>query len=371
MVEDYAALDVIHPVDFDKLTQAIGNTLGDGVILGLGFSVAGGDVNVTVQAGTARVGGQLEGFNTTTVINFTSDQDATNPKKALIVIDSSGSIIRRLGAAGVPDPAGEVRRKTLVPIPPELTAGDVVLYEVWIPKTGTNLVTADVSDRRINARDDPLDPANQFYFFDDWLMNQTGIDPPHDVFVPNTSSSATVLAAFGVPNGRLRLSTGTSINSIARWESPITTFRRDDKAIFEVRIQLSGALTEHEATLGFTDALGLILPSSTGQTVALFTRDAGGSSTNWIAMTNDGTSGGNTTDTGVAPVLGTPQTLRVEMDDSPNQVRFYIDGTLVATHTTDLPAVGTAMYVSHVNKTTNTVDKDLDLDYTLIRAERV
>lgn len=78
------------------------------------------------------------------------------------------------------------------------------------------------------------------------------------------------------------------------------------------------------------------------------------SSSNWFAKTNDGTS--TNTDTGVA-VSGSFQHLRIELYGSSTaggaRALFYIDGSLVATHTTNIPAANDDLYVETMLKNTN------------------
>lgn len=66
----------------------------------------------------------------------------------------------------------------------------------------------------------------------------------------------------------------------------------------------------------------------------------------WRAYTNDGTGTGTVTDTAVTIATAASQRLRITMSGS--DVKFYIDGALVATHTTNLPSTSTllAMNVS-------------------------
>lgn len=61
------------------------------------------------------------------------------------------------------------------------------------------------------------------------------------------------------------------------------------------------------------------------------------SGTTWRAYTNNGTNPGLVTDTGVA--LATTGLQRLRVTTSSADVKFYIDGTLVATHTSDLPGL--------------------------------
>lgn len=59
--------------------------------------------------------------------------------------------------------------------------------------------------------------------------------------------------------------------------------------------------------------------------------------TNWQCCTSDGTTQ-TTTNSGVAAVAGAFHTFEIVFTDSVPNVKFYIDGTLVATNTTHLPA---------------------------------
>lgn len=59
------------------------------------------------------------------------------------------------------------------------------------------------------------------------------------------------------------------------------------------------------------------------------------SHTNWQAFTNDNSGGGSTTDSGVAFAADTAFEFRIRT--SASDVKFYIDGSLVATHSSNLP----------------------------------
>jgi hypothetical protein len=52
-------------------------------------------------------------------------------------------------------------------------------------------------------------------------------------------------------------------------------------------------------------------------------------------------------------------------------VEFYLDGTLVATHTTDIPTGLARMVGIHtgINKTLGTTARNLDVDYILLRMD--
>lgn len=84
-----------------------------------------------------------------------------------------------------------------------------------------------------------------------------------------------------------------------------------------------------------------------------FSTDAG--DTNWIAANKDGTTL-KTTDTGVAVTADTKYRFRMVADAVNNAIRFYVNGTLVATHTTNLPGSTTTLnnYTAGQNRAAST-----------------
>lgn len=67
-------------------------------------------------------------------------------------------------------------------------------------------------------------------------------------------------------------------------------------------------------------------------------RFVAGTDTNWMAVSKDATAQ-EITDTGVAFAVARTK-LEVFIDDTNSQVRFYVNGTLVATHTVRIPSSG-------------------------------
>jgi hypothetical protein len=66
-----------------------------------------------------------------------------------------------------------------------------------------------------------------------------------------------------------------------------------------------------------------------------------GTDTNWTAVMKDGAAGTLTTqDTGVAYVANTRYVFKIDCTD-PTSIKFYINGALVATFTTNIPALDT------------------------------
>lgn len=150
--QDYANLYGVFSTDFDVITQHLAETYGNGVISGLAVSQrgAGANMSVDVAAGEARANGTIRNFGSTTNVVITASSPS-NPRKDLIVINSAGTLVARAGTAEAITPSGQVRRFTLTPTPPEMTAGDLVLAEVWVAAGATQILDADISSRTILA----------------------------------------------------------------------------------------------------------------------------------------------------------------------------------------------------------------------------
>jgi len=95
---------------------------------------------------------------------------------------------------------------------------------------------------------------------------------------------------------------------------------------------------------------------------------AGGASANWRAVTTD--SGTRTfTDTGVVVNAGAFIKLKIVVNANASSVGFYIDNTLVATHTTNIPS-GNTKRVSvrnYIQKSVGSTQRLLILDYVKLQ----
>lgn len=95
---------------------------------------------------------------------------------------------------------------------------------------------------------------------------------------------------------------------------------------------------------------------------------AGGASANWRAVTTD--SGTRTfTDTGVSVNAGAFIKLRIVVNANASSVEFFIDNTLVATHTTNIPS-GNTKRVSvrnYIQKSVGYTQRFLILDYVKLQ----
>lgn len=84
----------------------------------------------------------------------------------------------------------------------------------------------------------------------------------------------------------------------------------------------------------------------------------------WACITYDGTE--TKTVTAVAPATAAYERLRITINEAGTEVKFYIDGTLVATHTTNIPTSttnGIMGYGAKIEKSAGTTQTYLYVDY--------
>jgi hypothetical protein len=165
----------------------------------------------------------------------------------------------------------------------------------------------------------------------------------------STGTASTNSAGYGLGNSSLYIGTGTiSLETYMSVETLSTSLER------------------------FFTFFGYGTPSNwqnSGNTI-FFSYDEGGvvffagtPSPNWKCYTRGGATVTLTT-TSIPVVAAQWYKLRIDINAAGNSVTFYIDGTLVATHTTNIPATTSAMsVVSLINKTAGTTARSLLTDY--------
>ena len=100
-----------------------------------------------------------------------------------------------------------------------------------------------------------------------------------------------------------------------------------------------------------------------------FRFDTGAGDTTWQAWSNDLTSTGTFTDTGISGATGSSYRMRIVWDSSAN-ISFYITDNLVATHTTNLPDAATYHPVGYYCTTLTTAATGLRVGRTTLIHER-
>jgi hypothetical protein len=135
-------------------------------------------------------------------------------------------------------------------------------------------------------------------------------------------------------------------------------------AFYECCFSAAPALSLFDGTVTGAILIGYGAGVSSPIDGAYFRSTDGG---NWFAVTRE--NGNETfTDTGVAPTLGTFRNFRIQVEADRSAVRFYIDGTLVATHTTNIPiatrGLSHVFTVNRVAAVATAVGMDLDFLWT-------
>ncbi len=129
-----AAQSAPEPIDFEALAQGSALT---GVISGMAATVTGSSMVVTIAAGVVRIGGRRVIYAGGTVTAIT---DATNPRRALVTINTSGTLAITHGtAAAVP----------YLPNAGDIPASSVALYAVDMPAATSSLTSAMLTDKRV------------------------------------------------------------------------------------------------------------------------------------------------------------------------------------------------------------------------------
>lgn len=112
---------------------------------------------------------------------------------------------------------------------------------------------------------------------------------------------------------------------------------------------------------GVNIAAGVSIASSIG-----FRYNHSLSSGNWQCITDNGVST-TATDSGVAMSAGTAQDLSFVVNDAGTQVDFYIDGTLVASNTTNIYSSNTMIPVFYLDRNAGTTARNYQVDYIILR----
>jgi hypothetical protein len=368
MTGTYSQLYSIQTADFDALAQALagsGNSGTMGVLNGLGATVTGTDLNVTIGTGQARLSnGTVVNFASTTVVSFTGIPDATNPKKSIIVVDSTGTILKRNGTAEAALPSGDVRRTAIRPAPPNLSAGDIPLVEVWLPANATTIAAADVTDRSITVYPDrTLEP----YFYDDFFGS--ALDATNDwsttLVTGGTVSLVNPIAGF---YGEALLQSGITGGASARLFHNWKYWRRGDSArLFFRFVSNLGGASAYKYYIGYvlndfdpgTDPAGTNEHALVGINSSL--------DTTLVISTADGTTRSKLA-TGMPTDSSAAHTGILEMRSG--DVRFWYDGILKLTKTTNLPLSATTMRIYAGIANVSAVNATLGIDYLLSRATR-
>jgi hypothetical protein len=215
------------------------------------------------------------------------------------------------------------------------------------------------------------------YFFEEFMGAQGGsVGTNFGGLVSSVSgvgaACITTIAILNKTNqqGVVRHTTGTTLSGFAG-----TSYGNQSLFIGQGKITLETYVTIETlstSTERFFTFFGYAIPSNWQSTAnaIFFSYDEGGvqffggaATPNWKCYTRGGTTITLTT-TSIPVVASQWYKLRIEINNAGNSVTFFIDGVLVATHTTNIPATTTAMSIVNViNKTVGITARTMQTDY--------
>jgi hypothetical protein len=144
----------------------------------------------------------------------------------------------------------------------------------------------------------------------------------------------------------------------------VNVTERSLNPVFEARINAT-TNTDHRVIAGFADiALNAANSVDTNQAANEIFFRKNQAATVWQAVTRSASGAETVTNTAVG--TGAYHTLRIEVDNVTPRVLFVIDGTVVATHTTSLPAAGTRLgwYIGNALESAN--NRSTQIDYVRV-----
>jgi hypothetical protein len=232
-----------------------------------------------------------------------------------------------------------------------------------------------------NAKQNNLKTFNTtqgIYFFDDFMGGQAGsVATSFGGLITSVSGvSASCITTSSISNktnqqGVVRASTGTTLSGFAGFALGNSSLFIGQGAIsLETYVTIE---TLSNATERFFTFFGYAVPSNWQNTTngIFFSYDEGGAvnfsagnaSPNFKCYTKLANVTTLTT-TSIPVVASQWYKLRIEINNAGNSVGFYIDGVLVATHTTNIPATTTGMSVVNIiNKTVGITARTMQTDY--------
>jgi hypothetical protein len=230
-------------------------------------------------------------------------------------------------------------------------------------------------------KQDDLETFNRtqgIYFFEEFMGSQAGsVATSFGGLITSVSGvSASCITTSSISNktnqqGVVRASTGTTLSGFAGFALGSSSLFIGQGAIsLETYVTIE---TLSNATERFFTFFGYAVPSNWQNTTngIFFSYDEGGAvnfasgaaSPNFKCYTK--LANVTTLTTTLIPIVASQwYKLRIEINNAGNSVGFYIDGVLVATHTTNIPATTTGMSVVNIiNKTVGTTARTMQTDY--------
>lgn len=209
------------------------------------------------------------------------------------------------------------------------------------------------------------DSRNEVTLYDDFIADGTGQLRWSDADTTTGVSATTTTVATSAHPGILELNTGAGATGAAtRWMGGVTTgtptagFMLGGGALYvEVLVRLEDLATGAE---DYNTNFGLnnLIAGATDAVRFLYSRTT---SLNWLVDTRSASTT-TETDTGVAVVADAWIRLGIQVNAAASSVTFFINGVLVATHSTNIPTV-LLVPTLRISKTVGTTPRVAYVDY--------
>ena len=250
------------------------------------------------------------------------------------------------------------------------SAGSGVVEEITCTAAGRALLDdADAASQRVTLNASQQKGQQFTEWFDDlWAVGQWNQS------VSGTGAARTTGTAWSSAEnayGVMLLSTGTTATGYASnydgdegmWLANGASWQLEIRICPEV---LSTAAQEYVLFAGFCDNNANVNEANDG---AYFKYERAVTGDFWVCVTaNNGTR--TSTTTAVAPVALVLQVLRINVNTAGTSVEFRIDGTLVATHTNNIPTTRSTGIGEKIKKTVGTTARNAYIDYIWIQGTR-
>lgn len=223
----------------------------------------------------------------------------------------------------------------------------------------------------------PYNPSKRVTLFSDLTVNPGTTGEPFIISASGTGAAAASIATPGAGRvGIVQFATGTTATGrIAHTTNTNSIRLSGGEYVYEADVNvpvLSDGTNRFQILVGFMAAINT--PTQTNAVCFLYDEGGvatgAGASANWRSLTaNNGTR--TYTDTTIAVTANTWVKLRIEINANATEVVFKIDGTTVATHSTNIPTasgreMGAALFII---KSAGTTSRGVQQDYQLIDIE--
>jgi len=233
--------------------------------------------------------------------------------------------------------------------------------ELGIGAEGENLVVSSSSlpEWRLYP-----DPAKETILYEDFAASNTS----SYIFTVQTQSSGsllfvnTVTGRVGIARMNVNANAASNVILWTNTQSPVT-LNAGGRILYKTGVNpvdLSDASDEYWFFSGFADNTSAGAPSNG----IYFSYDRT-SNTNWEAITISGGTA-TTTDTGVAVATSTWYDMYFDINAVSTSIDFYINGSNVATHTTNIPTNNLKIESRMLKSSNSGVTKSFDIDYMYV-----